>query len=148
MKSRYKVLVVSLVLVGVLVAIIIMLGFCFHKVEYGEYALAHNTVFNTMTDTQPRTFGRYFLGLDMELFRFPRGLHKEEFDFMCLTSDKSPIRIRALFIGRLLESKILTLYQSYGMEGLPVLRRLVQQHLIESIENVTVVQLVGNRTAV
>jgi hypothetical protein len=35
MKSRYKVLVVSLVLVGVLVAIIILLGFCFHKVEYG-----------------------------------------------------------------------------------------------------------------
>jgi hypothetical protein len=148
MKSRYKVLVVALVVVALLVAIVVLLGYCFHKVEYGEYALAHNVVWDTMTDTQARTYGRYFLGLDMELYRFPRGLHKEEFDLQCLTADKTPIRVRALFLGRLLQSKILSLYQSYGVEGLAVLRRTVQQHLIESVENVTVVQLVGNRSAV
>lgn len=148
MKSRYKVLVVALVAVSLLAAIIIMLGFCFHKVEYGEYALAHNSVFDTMTDTQARTYGRYFLGLDMELYRFPRGIHKEEFDMECLTADKTPVQVRALFLGRLLQSKILYLYQSYGLEGLDVLRRVVQQHLVESIENVTVVQLVGNRSVV
>jgi hypothetical protein len=56
------------------------------------------------------------------------------------------VRIRALFLGRLIQAKIVQLYYSYGLEGLSVLRRTVEECLTESVENVTILQLVSNRT--
>lgn len=146
MKTRYKVLIVSLSFLALLVASIILLGFCFHRVEYNEYALAYNTVFNTMTDTQPRTHGNYFLGLDMILMRFPRGLVKYDVDRMCNTVDKSPVRIKATMLGRLVPSGIVQLYYAYGVEYQEVVRRMVQEFLAQAVENFSIVELVGNRT--
>lgn len=76
MKTRYKILWVSLAFISFFVGLIILLGFCFIRVPYNQYAIAHHKVFDTMTDTRVRTKGRYFLGLDMELYTFPRGLLK------------------------------------------------------------------------
>jgi hypothetical protein len=99
-----------------------------------------------MTDTQARINGNYFLGLDMLLLRFPRGLIKQEISKLCYTVDKSPVRIRAVVLARLVPASILELYYAYGMEYGEVMRGMAEEYLSEAVENYTILELVMNRT--
>lgn len=77
MKDRWKILIASLIILGVLSCLFLFLGSSFKQVGLREFGIAEYTFYNTVDPTQTvRSSGNYLAGLDFSFITYPRGILK------------------------------------------------------------------------
>ena len=92
MKDRWKILIASLIIVAVLGALFLFLGFSFKSIGLREYGILKYTFYNTVDPTQTvRSNGNYLVGLDYSFIPYPKGILKHEFTVRALSKDKSMV---------------------------------------------------------
>lgn len=102
MKDRWKILIASLIIGGVLSVIFLFLGFSFKEVGLREYGILEYTFYNTVDEGQTvRSNGNYLVGLDHIFIAYPKGILKHQFTVSALTKDKSMINMEGLFLAEL-----------------------------------------------
>lgn len=94
------------------IAVIIGLGF--QMVGINEFGYVRNKVFGTVDDKNVFSVGRYFVGIDKEIVKYPSGIVKYEINGNCNTADKNSITLEILFLGQFIPSELSQLNLEYG----------------------------------
>ena len=105
MKDRWKVVIASVIIVSILSALFLFLGFSFKRVGLTEYGILKYTFYNTVDPSQTvRSSGNYLVGLDYSFIDYPKSILQHEFTVTTLTKDKSMISMKGLLLSQLIES--------------------------------------------
>lgn len=92
MKDRWKILLISTIIIAVLSCLFLFLGFSFKRVGLREYGVLEYSFYGTVDASQTvRSSGNYLVGLDYRFIDYPKGILKHEFKVTTLTKDKSMI---------------------------------------------------------
>jgi len=103
MKDRWKLLLATVIIGGVVTVIFLFLGFSFKSVGLREYGLLEYTFYRTVDKAQTvRENGNYLVGIDYRFVTYPKSMLKHEFSITALTKDKSMITMEGLFLAQLI----------------------------------------------
>ena len=133
MKNRYKALIIVLSFLAMIGVIAVIIGLGFQMVGINQFGYVRNKVFGTVDDKNVFSVGRYFVGIDKEIVKYPSGIVKYEINVNCNTADKNSITLEVLFLGQFVPSELSKLNLEYGKNYQQMLKSAIRFSVQEII---------------